>query len=41
MGPKIGAAIDYLERGGEKVIITSMDLLKDAIEGKAGTCITK
>lgn len=41
MGPKIGAAIDYLERGGEKVIITSMDLLKDAMEGKAGTSITK
>lgn len=41
MGPKIGAAVDYLERGGEKVIITSMDLLKDAMEGKAGTSIVK
>lgn len=41
MGPKIGAAVDYLERGGEKVIITSMNLLKDAMAGKAGTFITK
>ncbi|HHX60122.1 MAG TPA: carbamate kinase [Epulopiscium sp.] len=41
MGPKIGAAIDYVENGGGKMIITSMDLLKDAMDGKAGTLITK
>lgn len=39
MGPKIEAAIEYLDRGGKKVIITSMDLLKDAIDGKTGTII--
>ena len=41
MGPKIGAAIKYLENGGETMIITSMDLLKEAMAGKAGTLITK
>lgn len=41
IGPKIDAAIDYLERGGDKVIITSMDLLKDAMAGKAGTAVIK
>ncbi|WP_255374273.1 hypothetical protein [Tissierella sp. P1] len=41
MGPKIEAGIEYLDRGGKKVIITSLDFLKDAIEGKAGTVIMK
>lgn len=41
IGPKIDAAIQYLKRGGQKVIITSMDLLEDAIKGKAGTVMTK
>lgn len=41
MGPKIEAGIEYLDRGGKKVIITSLELLKDAIEGKAGTMIIK
>ena len=41
MGPKIEAAIDYIENDGGTMIITSMDLLKDAIAGKAGTLITK
>lgn len=41
MGPKIEAGIEYLDRGGKKVIITSLDLLKEAIEGKAGTMIIK
>jgi carbamate kinase len=37
MGPKIGAAIDFLEGGGKRVIITENDLVLDALEGKAGT----
>ncbi len=40
MGPKIGAAIDYVENGGGTMIITSMELLKDAMAGNAGTHIT-
>lgn len=40
MLPKIEAAISYLEANPEgKVIITSMDCVKDAIRGKAGTVI--
>ncbi|MFZ3072754.1 MAG: carbamate kinase [Thermodesulfobacteriota bacterium] len=41
MGPKIEAAIEFLDSGGEEVIITSPESLKDALEGKAGTRITK
>ncbi|MBN1464477.1 carbamate kinase [candidate division KSB1 bacterium] len=39
MGPKIEAAIRFLENGGKKVIITSVDKLPDALEGATGTCI--
>ena len=40
MGPKIEAAIQFLRCGGESVIITSPELLEDALEGRAGTHIT-
>jgi len=39
MGPKIQAAIDFLENGGKKVIITQPHLLEDAIAGTNGTHI--
>lgn len=39
MGPKIEAAITFLEKGGDKVIITSIEMAKEAIDGKAGTTI--
>jgi carbamate kinase len=39
MGPKIGAAIQFLEAGGRQVIITAPGLVKEALEGKAGTKI--
>lgn len=39
MGPKIRAAVKYLEGGGDKVLITSLERALDAIEGKAGTRI--
>lgn len=41
MGPKIQAAIGFLERGGEKVLITSPERLLQAISGRDGTCIKK
>ncbi|MDD4309291.1 MAG: carbamate kinase [Candidatus Cloacimonetes bacterium] len=41
MGPKILAAIDFLERGGKEVLITSIDKIVDAFEGKTGTRIVK
>jgi len=37
MRPKIEAAIDFLNLGGERVIITSLDKVKDAMDGRTGT----
>jgi len=37
MKPKIEAAIDFLEAGGQEVIITQPHLLGDAVKGTAGT----
>ncbi len=39
MGPKVEAAIDFLDGGGKEVIITSFDLAASALVGKAGTRI--
>jgi carbamate kinase len=41
MGPKIEAAIDFLEHGGQEVIITSPENLSAALHHKAGTRITR
>jgi carbamate kinase len=41
MGPKIEAAISFLESGGYEVIITSLDKAKRALWRTAGTRITK
>ena len=40
MGPKIQAVINFLESGGERAIITSIDKIIDALEGRAGTHIS-
>ncbi|MEE8575449.1 MAG: carbamate kinase [Thermodesulfobacteriota bacterium] len=40
MGPKIEAAIEFLEKGGKRVIITSPEFIEEAFSGKAGTVIT-
>ena len=37
MKPKIEAAVQFLESGGEKVIITSTDKIIEALEQRAGT----
>lgn len=41
MGPKVEAAVEFLEAGGREVIITSPELLEKALVGEAGTRITK
>jgi len=41
MGPKIKAAIRFLENGGKKVLITSPENLIDALNGRGGTYITR
>jgi len=40
MGPKIESIIDFLENGGKKAIITPLENVFDALNGKAGTTIT-
>ena len=40
MAPKICAAIYFLQYHGQKVVITSLEKIEDAINGKAGTIIT-
>lgn len=39
MGPKIEAACRFVEGGGSRVLITHIDRLHDALEGKTGTWI--
>lgn len=39
MGPKVEAALRFLERGGKEAIITSLDSLCEAVRGGAGTHI--
>ena len=41
MGPKVEAALQFAERRGGRAIITSIDAIEDAVEGRAGTEITK
>ena len=37
MGPKVEAVTRFVERTGGRAAITSLDLLSDAVDGKAGT----
>jgi len=37
MGPKVRAAVEFIERGGARAIITSPDRLEDALAGRTGT----
>lgn len=41
MGPKVKACIRFLEWGGQRAIITSLDKAVDALEGRTGTHIVK
>ena len=41
MGPKVEAAIRFIERGGDEVVICHPDSLVDAFVGRAGTTIRK
>lgn len=41
MGPKIKAAIDFIEAGGKEVVITSSRELLKALRGKSGTHIVR
>jgi carbamate kinase len=41
MGPKIEAALQFLEAGGREAVITSLPRLQEALAGGAGTHITR
>ncbi len=41
MGPKIDAAISFLEGGGKRVIITDLDMAVPALAGRSGTHVTR
>ena len=41
MGPKMEAAIAFLEGGGERVLITTPERILEAMEGRAGTQIVR
>jgi carbamate kinase len=41
MGPKIEAAIKFLDSGGKTAMITSLEGIEDALNGKGGTEITQ
>jgi carbamate kinase len=41
MGPKVGAAMVFVERGGNEAIITNHEHLIDAINGQGGTRIVR
>jgi len=39
MGPKIRGALNFLESGGKRVVITAIEMLAEAMQGKTGTVI--
>jgi carbamate kinase len=39
MGPKIDAALAFLDGGGKEVLITSPEALTAALDGRSGTTI--
>ena len=41
MGPKVEAAVRFLERGGDEVVICQPEAVIEAFEGKAGTIILR
>ena len=39
MGPKVDAACRFVEQGGTRSVITSLDQIADAVAGRAGTVV--
>jgi len=40
MGPKVDAVCRFVEAGGARAVITSLDRIADAVDGRAGTVVT-
>jgi carbamate kinase len=41
MGPRVEAAVEFVEGGGTAAVITSLDRVGEALAGRAGTIITR
>lgn len=41
MGPKVEAAVAFVEGGGRRAVITSLDRVGEAVAGRAGTAVTR
>jgi carbamate kinase len=41
MGPKVEAACRFVDAGGERAVITSLDRIADAVAGGTGTVVTR
>ena len=41
MGPKVEAAVRFVEAGGDRAAITSLDRILDAAAGTAGTVVER
>ena len=39
MGPKIDSAMQFVRNSGHEVLITDVEVLREALEGKDGTLI--
>jgi carbamate kinase len=41
MGPTVEAAVEFIEGGCARAVITSLDRIADALAGRAGTSIVR
>jgi carbamate kinase len=41
MGPKVEAAVRFVESGGRRAVITSLEMIEEAVHGRAGTVIER
>jgi carbamate kinase len=39
MGPKVEAAVRFVENGGDRAVITSLEQIEEAVHGRAGTVV--
>ena len=39
MGPKVEAAVRFVENGGARAVITSLEQIEEAVDGRAGTVV--
>jgi carbamate kinase len=37
MGPKVEAAMQFIQKGGKRAVITSVEKIEAAVKGNAGT----